>query len=84
MAVDYCDTCGNYRDIDYEECYPVVNGKYMCCSCCEDWLPEDLYEKAMDGEEVTYDPYDDEPDGHPSEHSRSPWARRRYLCTRSH
>jgi hypothetical protein len=64
MAVDYCNTCDSYVDLDWQDGYGLVNGEFMCSSCAEQYLPQWALE-IMDNEgEVTYDPTDDG-DGNP-------------------
>lgn len=40
MAVDYCHTCGDYRDLDWEDSYWLVNDEYRCHNCCTVTLTE--------------------------------------------
>lgn len=48
MAVDMCESCGQWRDLDWEEGYCTVNGEYWCHSCCEDNLTEAEYDYALE------------------------------------
>jgi hypothetical protein len=64
MAVDYCHTCDEYVDLDYEDGYGLVNGEFMCSSCITEHLPPWLQEILDSEGEVTWDPTQED-DGNP-------------------
>lgn len=52
MAVEMCQHCGQWRDLDWEEGYCTVNGEYWCHSCCVDDLTEAEYDYVLENDNV--------------------------------
>ena len=58
MAMQYCTTCDDYIDLDYEDGFNMVNGTYMCQACCLTHLPEWVLDELAKFGIAEYDPND--------------------------